>query len=1478
MPNINRIRVNNVKYNFGTQLYDDFTMRMYGKNTLYDLANGGGKSVLMLLLMQNLIPNCTLDDKQPIEKLFRSGCGNTTIHSLIEWKLDDGDIKEGLRYMTTGFCARKAKDSSDEAELGKPSETPKNLGPKTNAAIEYFNYCILYRDYNNNDIINLPLSNKDERITYTGLKNYLKDLGRKDLGLEVYVFERKGEYQRFISEYGLYESQWEIVRGINKTEGHVRTYFENNYKTTRKVVEDLLIEEIIEKAFYVKTEKDDGSDDMAKTLLDIKDKLVELSNKKRDINNFDRQMQLVDVLKSRVVSFLDIYNERSRLTGSLADIYETGKRYISDNEETLGKLNEALLVKQKEKTDKERSLESLKVLRDRFELIKKQDLITKQKSLIDSNKDELARRNEELKLKESINDYLDYLRDEKLKKDNLAIIKAYEGDEGSDRHEMETLAYNKHKLNVKKLEELNSELTKETSKLNEIIKQNEIDKNVLKEADIAYAVNEDKVLKAKEETKRLLSRVNILRQDINILVLSDVNNLLKEMVSNRDSAKETVEALRKSGQTDSEELSKNQYLRLNIKRDIEKKEFKLNKAIENMEIYRSNESKLKKMTKVYQADNREDLLDVINERFMEYVVDISIKNQELSKLKDRLAGLLEGRLINSSEAAKRVKDYIETRHGDRALLGMDYVSALNEVERENVLSIYPLLPYGVIAYKFKNLTLDNELLNLDLGNETVPVFDKDSLNVPVFGIEEEHMFFVQKTKDKFVDGKALEEEKDRINRKISELTAHIDRLKELGDTYKEDMDYVSRLTDSAFVNAEDSVNQLKEEIVELKALFEDTNSVIKNLTGKINKDSKELEEKYSEINALTESISNLKVISELSSSIDSLDDEINQCNKNMDLLKEKISKLHISIENSGVVIEGKKAKIADLESKIIFIDEEFKNIYSDYFVDGNYESLKLMEEDIDSRFKALKAVADKAQITMSDKKKLIETLNQSMDKCLRTIRKRGISIDVLDGLKESNDLVYNDEATLNNLSLNIATLSSNSAQLEGELNGYTRAYSKLEGSIEKSIKVIEERYEYFEDIDISDEETNAAIHEGDRVLSKLDAEYKEMEKQVKAFAKENSMMMDLYKDVKRIVETNDIDTSNAKILYSSKEDLNKLFEDSLNAYDKNIKSFDKVKVDLLNYKTHTANTLRDMNAYELSDTIANDVVIPSDYVEAKQLLVSLSDIIEFLKLEKDRVLKGIEDMEFIKTNFENQCIQRCQDVKTELDKLPALSRIILDGEPVNMISLTIPYVKEEFYQARMSEYINDVVSGADKYEDNEERMKYIRNRLVLKKLFSVIVTDMNSIKLNLYKRERIKEQSRYLRYEEAVGSTGQSQGIYIQFLVSIINYISGMYAPEADNEKLKKVIFIDNPFGAAKDVYIWEPIFALLKHNNVQLVVPARGATPAITNRFDVNYILGQVLTGGKQQTVVTDYRSQVEQEELEYKALDFEQASFDFI
>ena len=225
-----------------------------------------------------------------------------------------------------------------------------------------------------------------------------------------------------------------------------------------------------------------------------------------------------------------------------------------------------------------------------------------------------------------------------------------------------------------------------------------------------------------------------------------------------------------------------------------------------------------------------------------------------------------------------------------------------------------------------------------------------------------------------------------------------------------------------------------------------------------------------------------------------------------------------------------------------------------------------------------------------------------------------------------------------------------------------------------------------------------------------------------------------------------------------------------------------------------------------------------------------------------------------------------------------IAAIYLDGGYSAAEAFVLPYIKEELYGSAMSEYIDQIIRQVENFDSQPERLNFIRNQLAFKRLFSVIVTNMDAIKLTLYKRERMKEQSRYLKYEEAVGSTGQSQGIYIQFLVAIINYISSINSGNADPLDLKKVIFIDNPFGAAKDVYIWEPIFKLLKSNNVQLVVPARGATPAITGHFEVNYILGQKLIDGRVQTVVVDYRSQTEEKELEYAALEYEQESFSFL
>lgn len=1501
MPNINRIRVNNVKYNFGTQGYDDFTMRMYGKNTLYDLANGGGKSVLMLLLLQNLIPNCTLDEKQPIEKLFRNGGGNTTIHSLVEWRLDHKDIKEGFRYMTTGFCARKAKDV-DTLDGGQMSLTGTgsadglsgtsvsvsdaasvdsgNAGAvgKDSASIEYFNYCIFYRDYNENDIVNLPLQNSKERITYTGLKNYLKELGRKNLNLKVYIFERKGEYQRFISRYGLFESQWEIIRGINKTEGHVRTYFETHYKTTRKVVEDLLIEEIIEKAFLVKTEQNDVNEDMAKTLLDIKDKLVELSKKKSEIANYDKETELMHLLEGRVSSFLSLYEEKDKVAGTLADIYVTGKSLSRQGEEHIAQMEDKKNAMDNRLLLEQRRIESLKVIKDQYTLEALKEEMKTLDSHVEKAEAELTEAKAELDLKESINDYIRYLEDKAAMEENQAMIEASMHSGSDQLGKLHQYAYTKKLMDDEKLADIRSRLDNRKKELEKLKKETESLSHVFEEGKIALAVSRSHKERLQTEYEQRMEEIRLVRKEISILVLSDLQDLMKtleeEELTLRDKAKEAEE----SYLSDLKELGEKEKLLY-----IEEEAFKqasgsLDKAKKRHEEYIMNQDRLKKMVQIYDVKDTVVLYETIKERAFTHRVKVVELEKEINRINRHLEQVQEGRILEESEAVTKVKDYLESRHGDFALSGVDYLSALPKSNREELLNRFPMLPYGVVTKQFDLVKEDERIGTIDLKNQAVPIYNQNTLESPYVPKEEEGVLLISKDKSSFLEEDALAMETTRLERKLLELNEELERFREMETTYEEDLDYTAKLTDGAFLNAENEVQAGKETVLEHQRNIQKLKEEMERLRLHSDKAKEEMDE--AEKTLLANQQERVKL-----AGIEAVSNLADETKKQLDFYSAEVSRLEKDTEKAGTELESVTLKKEEMEKQILHMEEQIKevladweNIYKAYYVEGRFSKVSLSEEQLKAEFLAAKAVAEQATIVLEDKKKLIATLMESMQRGMKVIEKRKVSKETLEQLRKAGELHPVDEEFINRMSMHLSQLAIRSEQLKDEHKKKEHEATRLEGRIEQALSALQERFGAFEQVEVTREEAVQAIEEGDRILRSLKQEIKAFQKEYQQYVKNNGVIIDLYKDVKRIVEGEELDVTNAVVLMKDQGEIREIFEESLLSYDKSNKALARAKQELLNYKTQTANTFFTMGAFELSNSIKEDVEIPETYEDAKALLDSIREMISYIALEKERVEQGIEDMKAIKNNFENQCIERCRDVKTELDKLPKLSRIQLDGEMIQMVNLIIPYVKEEFIKQRMSDYIDEVVNGADQFKDNNDRIKYMKNRLLLKKLFSVMVTDMNGIKLKLYKRERMKEQSRYLRYEEAVGSTGQSQGIYIQFLVSIINYISGMYAPEAEASELKKVIFIDNPFGAAKDIYIWEPIFALLKTNNVQLIVPARGATPAITNRFDVNYILGQQLINGRQQTVVVDYRSQVAQEEIEYENLEYSQGTFDFI
>lgn len=1477
MPQINRIRVNNVKYNFGTQVYDDFVMRFNCQNTIYDLANGGGKSLLMLLLMQNMLPNCTLDDKQPIEKLFRQGSGNTCIHSLVEWKLDPCYQKDGFRFMTTGFCARKGRGTDDENQDGQ-----EQIAAPT-ASVEYFNYCIFYREFGDNDIKNLPLVSNGERITYNGLKAYLRDLEKGGYKYVVKIFDRKGDYQSFISNYGIYESAWEIVRGINKTEGHVRTYFESNYKTSRKVVEDLLIEEIIQKSFNNKLSVDNDEGMMAQTLMDIKDKLVELSKKHSQLGAYDSQIAAIDSFKEYLSTYEAFYNRKEEIEKQLYDLLLVAMRESDKKDKELKSQDDLITKMYDELAHEKEAIAVAEVMSEKNSMAGVESLVNETRKALELKNAAIEEARGKLSLMESAGDYKDYAEYEKSYKGLQIAIDNRLREDTDITAELKILAAGYRKF-----------YETETRRLKEKL---DIAANRVKALEVRLSESKDNLRNADKEAAGLGSLSDNLENEIQELQAQLGASLSEAGTVVCENASEEYDKLFRD-----KELLKNEETRMSEKfNDVQQQLMSLNETISAnkalIDIFTEQSEKLEKadeagnadnermgkIREIYSADNDEAMLSVILETYQKMRSEYTEECKAAQELDSFIDNARKGTYICKSPERDRLKEYLESQYGSDVVEGHEWFAALNAGQKRDVLKRTPFIEYAfIIKNDFERIKADEMLKDFGKGAAAYPVISEQVLIDTKLEINKDLIVFALKDMSFLRDEAKLE---TQIKLAQEELESHKAQAGKLADRMELVWnDYTFALVYNA---ASGKVDASEAEAIRLK--IADSEAAII-----------EAEKKRSVLNEVKEQLSR-----NLAQTRDDIEEKETTCS-----LLSRIMEMNTSIDKKYERLKGLKADVDSARNRIYECEEAAASANSEYDTARDFEdstrkaydeiiksweeqyapyydenvsieidddTYRLDKDEIDSRFTGLKTALSQKNSDFADKQALMNHLYASMNKCRDAIEYRGYTFDDIKAKYEAGEIMAAGSQQLRNAKDALNNLVKSSDSVREELESQEALLNRLEGSIAHGINQIENNYGSFNEFPCDDPDGFITQHKA--LIKKLEDNTKTQEKTRRQMSDSFKDILVCRKDLERIVsdagmhvpeEFRPEDAQGITANLTEYEAVHKEYASITRLEYKKVDEFNKNKSKLIDL-------LNGFNAVELADEVRISLNVPENVAKTRSMIESLNETNTFIQLEKDRIAKGIEDMQMIKDNFENRCIQTCSNIKTELDRLPQLSNINLDGEQIAIISLQIPYIKEELYKEKMSEYIDETVFMAESFKELAERLKYIRNRLSWKRLFSVIVTDMNSIRINLYKRERIKDQSRYLRYEEAVGSTGQSQGIYIQFLIAIINYISNMNS--SGNEGVEgKTIFIDNPFGAAKDIYIWEPIFKLLATNHVQLIVPARGATPAITGRFDVNYILGQKLVDSRQQTVVVDYYSSTKESELEYTRMDYEQATFDFL
>lgn len=320
MPQLRNLRIINAQFNEGHNVYEDFRMPFHGFNTTFELVNGGGKSVLLMLLMQCILPRAALTKDHPFADMFHGGDPNRTTHVLAEWELEKSISEK--KYLLTGFCAKRKIAQEDDSRSDE---------------IQSFNYIYNYNKSNNFDINNLPLCNFEDKAFI--VKDFSKThsmLKEKSAEYDIRITEKRREYQDWLKEYCLLDSEWNLIREINKGENHLKPHFAN-YKSSRNLIEGLLIKTIEEclkdRERLNYGEKFDESSAIADALFKSQESLKKLQEEQDTLINYEKLLSEVGNLSNaneRLIGSFESYREEKNIAAAQLNAYEVSLQRNED--------------------------------------------------------------------------------------------------------------------------------------------------------------------------------------------------------------------------------------------------------------------------------------------------------------------------------------------------------------------------------------------------------------------------------------------------------------------------------------------------------------------------------------------------------------------------------------------------------------------------------------------------------------------------------------------------------------------------------------------------------------------------------------------------------------------------------------------------------------------------------------------------------------------------------------------------------------------------------------------------------------------------------------------------------------------------------------------------------------------------------------------------------------------------------------------
>lgn len=1431
MSKISRIRILNLGYNHDTIKIDDETFDFGGESTLISLRNGGGKSVLVQMIMSQFVNKSFRDlgDRQ-FKSYFTS---NRPTFIMTEWQLDNN-----ITRFISGMMVRKNQKEDNDAE-----------------ELEMYTFTGSYSAACCYDIDNIPVVKQEEnrRILkgFVECRNLLDNIS-KDKNGDFRLYDMGSSYGRrqyfaTLRQYQINNKEWEsIIRKVNQKESGLSELFSNS-KDEKELVVNWFLRPIEDKL----NQEKNRIDEFRKLTFQFIEQYRSNQSKIEKKSLVEKYFEDTKPLKDDIDRYVALYEDKCEYTAKMA-------AYVKKLNDTISDLTSGIEEKNNSLADIKNIINQIiyeKISYEIYHYYDSKEEVVSERTQQEAEITRLSYVNDKLARQKCVYDcnklYLE-LKDIKTEKAEVEEkIDILLKDSENNRAEIEKIGhalYEHYSLAVKnsiQKNEINDNSISDTENaLNKYINDKKDNEKIIRQKSTETGSLQNSVDSYNDAEEKFNTRFHC---DIkrNILGLYEEGTLevrKKEFDEEKQEESNRLSRLyKKKNELDikTKMLSQEEVDIAGKLSDVKHEISDQNNLLMDYEQQKSYRLRVIKYAGLKESDI--DRTDIIINSLANKLQELEIDKKKLimaqSGLEKQHEQLKEGKTI---ELPDNVINYC-MQNDIRYVYGMEWLNKNSRKldDKARLVENNPFIPYSVIMEK----TAFERMRNIDEKLYTsfpIPIIIKEDLekttgtingNITTYGNVHFFIMFNNRLLDKAELDKMLEEIQDRISNLTDKLQAKNNDI----ETYNKYRIGIEEQTFSmdAVASAKKKVSECNEEEAQLKqrqaqirsekdsisAEYEENNRSIRsseNIITNYNIRSDEFDklcEKYKLYNMNLKSLIRLQnELKELENKNRSFDNEIATNRDELMNLKSKRAKLKEIIDSNKIKTEEfkiyKENNCTESDSNIVPEEYEAKyyaltKVVSDSFdeLNGRLKKLtvRVTTKEKDLAKKNYKHIAE-------EEYKNIYCSEEQYDQPEEQIKKNGVS---LNAAIESNDKLAGVLAGINkDIEYGFRRLN--------EQTGYKELLPKetiVDTEFDKRINLRKH------DIGIIRKEIGNLEARKNELSGKLSgvSEYAD----VKIYVIQDKMS-EIFNDIPDLmtIEKTELDRYQADMrrkLSSIKEQLSKEQND-ISEMIRNIAGKNEYQ-DAYFKKTFESLLVQVGNPQNLSKQYAINRATYESQLE--KLIIDLANI--------DSEQKNVEEMflEYIK------------NVNANIAMVDKNSTINVRGRNIKMLRIQVPdwESEKEHYKIQLHEFFERVVRhGIETIENNKNLAEYIGSIISTKNLYDDVI-GIGNIKIKLYKIEAEKEVP--ISWAEVSSNSG-GEGFLSAFVI-LTCLLSYMRRDENDlfsTAEEGKVLIMDNPFAQTYSAHLLKPLMEMAKKTNTQLICLSGLGGDSIYNRFDNIYVL----------------------------------------